>query len=338
MEHVNQLMAWFDKQIANPAVIELGFATLMGLAIFALLVALVLLIIGLSDPLRRRLRGLEAHAEVAAAGHGAGTSGIKTAAASGGGLDTWLGPMGEKLVPSEEEKQHKLAQRLRRAGMRSPGALNVFYGARMALTVLPALAVMAVLVPLTRLPISTALLIMMSVAIAGYVLPSFWLDKQFTKRTRLLRRGLPDALDLLVVCTEAGLGLAAGIQRVSHELAVSHPELSDELNLFGLQTRAGMDHRSALRDLEERTGVEDIRGLVTTLLQSMRFGTSIAGTLRIYASELREKRTQEAEEKAAKVSTKMLFPLIFCVFPSFFVVALGPPLLGAMEALARSGH
>ena len=340
MDWANKGIIYLNDLTADPAMIELGFSLLMGLAVFSLLAALILLVMGFLDPLRQRLRGLGVHADVTNIGSGAGTvnAGRSTSPASnsvGGGLSQWLGPMGEKLVPSEEDKKHKISQRLRRAGRRSPGAINVFYGVRLALMVLPSLAIITLAIPMLRLSIPLAMLLMVGVAIAGYLAPSFWLDLQLKKRTRLLSRALPDALDLLVVCSEAGLGLTAAIQRVSNELEVSHHDLADELNLFCLQTRAGMDQRQALRDLEDRTGVEDIRGLVTTLIQSMRFGTSVAATLRIYSAELRDKRTQIAEEKAATVSTKMLFPLVLCIFPSFFVIALGPAVLGVMAALSK---
>lgn len=317
------LMQWWQPlsdRLDDPRTVQLVFSSLLGLAIFALLVALMFVVMGVSDPLRRRLRSLEANAGGAAAGEA--------------GVSQWLGPMGERLVPTEEEARSRIARELRRAGKRSPGAVNVFFGVRLLLTVVPPLLLLALVIPFVRLEPIVSVMLVACAAIAGYLLPRFWLERTIKRRTRLLRRGLPDALDLLVVCTEAGLGLGAAIQRVAGDLEISHPELADELHLFGLQTRAGLDSKDALRDLEERTGVEDIRGLVTTLLQSMRFGTSIAMTLRLFAVELRDKRTQEAEEKAAKVSTKMLFPLVFCVFPSFFVVALGPPLLGAMAALA----
>jgi tight adherence protein C len=145
-------------------------------------------------------------------------------------------------------------------------------------------------------------------------------------------------MDLLVVCSEAGLGLSAGIQRVASELALTHPELSDELALYSMQTRAGMDNRAALKDLEERTGVEDIQTLVTMLLQSMRFGTSIADTLRVIAEELRDKRLQAAQEKAARISVMMLFPLVLCIMPSFLLVILGPALIGVFDALSKIGN
>ncbi|PMR70185.1 type II secretion system F family protein [Halomonas heilongjiangensis] len=320
---MESVMQWFEplsELLDDPQAIQLGFAAMLGLAIFALMIAVMLVVMGISDPLRRRLRHLEASAATGTAGES--------------GLGQWLGPMGERLVPTEEEARSRIARDLRRAGKRSPGAVNLFFGVRLLFTVVPPLLLLILVVPFVRIAPAISVILVVLSAVAGYLLPRFWLERTIKRRGLLLRRGLPDALDLLVVCSEAGLGLGAAIQRVARDLEVSHPELAEELHLFGLQTRAGMDNKAALRDLEERTGVDDIRGLVTTLLQSMRFGTSIAMTLRIYAVELRDKRTQEAEEKAAKVSTKMLFPLIFCVFPSFFVVALGPPMLGAMAALA----
>lgn len=325
MEFLGRLQAMFNGLIADPALAQLSFVALLGFAVFALLVAAVLLVAGLADPLRRRLQQIEVQGGDGTIAAGPGVNIV-------GSMRDLVDPMGKRLMPTEEEARSKAFNRLRHAGIRGPGALNTFYGAKLGLTLL--LPTIAMLVAtLLQAPLNVALLAAIAAAIAGFLLPTFWLERAIKRRTQALRRGLPDALDLLVVCTEAGLGLGAAIQRVAQDLEISQLELSDELKLFGMQTRAGMDTRTALRDLEERSGVEDIRALVTSLLQSMRFGTSIAATLRIYAAELRDKRTQEAEEKAAKVSTKMLFPLIFCVFPSFFVVALGPPLLGALEAM-----
>jgi tight adherence protein C len=318
MEPLTNLIALLDELLTNPEAAQIGFAAMMGLAAFTLMVAMMLLLAGLADPLRRRLQHLEQDEDE------------KNAAPV---MLRLFAPMGDYLVPTERENRSRAALRLRHAGIRSPTALRAFYGAKLALAALLPLVVLGVVTTFFRVSMTATLLFAISAALAGYLLPTLWLERAIRRRARVLRRGLADALDLLVVCSEAGLGLGQGIQRVAEDLEVSHPELSDELLLFNMQTRAGMDNREALRDLEERTGVEDIRGLVTTLLQSMRFGTSIAATLRIFAAEMRDKRTQEAEEKAAKVSTKMLFPLVFCVFPSFFVVALGPPLLGAMAAL-----
>ncbi len=318
MDTLNNTLALLNELLDDPATAQIVFAVMLGLAAFTLMISIILLVTGLADPLRRRLKGLEQADENTG---------------SGESMLGWMASLGQHFVPSEREVRAKSALRLRRAGIRSPTALRAFFGVRLALAVVFSTVAMTAVLSFFRIDFATAVLIAIATAVAGYMLPALWLEHAIRRRMRALRRGLPDALDLLVVCSEAGLGLNQGIQRVARELEVSHPELSDELLQFNMQTRAGMDTRDALRDLEERTGVDDIRGLVTTLVQTMRFGTSIAATLRIFAHELRDKRTQQAEELAAKVSTKMLFPLVLCVFPSFFLVAVGPPLLGAMEAL-----
>jgi len=185
--------------------------------------------------------------------------------------------------------------------------------------------------------LENAVLFALDAAALGFLLPDLVLRRLARRRQDRLRRGLPDALDLLVVCSEAGLGLNAGIQRVAREIVITHPDLADELQLVTMQTGAGIDNRAALKGLEERTGLDDIQALVTTLIQSMRFGTSIGETLRIYSAELRDKRLQAAQEKAAKVSTLMLFPLVFCILPSFMIVVLGPAILGLTKALSGLG-
>ena len=319
MEWMAVLQGYVDDFASRPGAPELGIAVMVGVAAFTLVVALMLLAAGFADPVRRRLHGLTADEREPKAGDP--------------GLVRVFAPVGDYLAPRDKAARSKVAKRLSHGGARKPNAVRVFYGAKLSLAVLLPVITIATLIPLARVPVSGMLLYVVAAAIAGFLIPTFWLEHRIKRRVRNLRRGLPDALDLLVVCTEAGLGLGAAIQRVARDLEVSHPELAEEWRLFGMQTRAGMDTRSALRDLEERNGVDDIRGLVTTLLQSMRFGTSIADTLRIYSTELRDKRTQAAEERAAKVGTKMLFPLVLFIFPSFFVVALGPPLLGALAAL-----
>jgi len=150
-----------------------------------------------------------------------------------------------------------------------------------------------------------------------------------------LRTAFPDALDLLVVCVESGLGLAPALQRVADELMVSHPELGTELASVNAEMRAGVERTQALKNLSARTGLEDIRGLVALLVQTMRFGTSVADALRVYSEEFRDKRMQAAEEQAAKIGTKLIFPLVFCLFPSFFLVAIGPAVLRLIEVFKQ---
>jgi tight adherence protein C len=176
---------------------------------------------------------------------------------------------------------------------------------------------------------------LMLTAFLAVTLPDAALENMARRRMRKIRDGFPDALDLLVVCTEAGLSLAQAIERVSSELEDSYPELSAELQLVNAQIRAGIPREDALRDLAQRTGLEDIRGLVGLLTQSMRLGTGIAETLRIYSEEFRDKRMQHAEELAAKIGTKMIFPLVLCLFPGFFVVIMGPAILRILATFGR---
>jgi tight adherence protein C len=158
----------------------------------------------------------------------------------------------------------------------------------------------------------------------GYILPDFILSTRVRARQERIQLALPDALDLLVVCVEAGLGLDQAILKTSEELRVTHPDICDELNLVNLELRAGKPRKEALKNLADRTGVEDINGLVSMLIQTDKFGTSIAQSLRVHSDSLRTKRRQRAEEKAHKVSVKLVFPLVFLIFPAMFVVILGP--------------
>jgi tight adherence protein C len=174
-------------------------------------------------------------------------------------------------------------------------------------------------------------------AAAGMIIPSRVLDYLRDKSFKLLRHGFPDALDMLVVCVEAGLGMSQALQRVSDELTVSHPELAMELALVNAEIRAGVDRVIALKNLAERTGLEDIRGLVSLLVQTLRFGTSVAESLRVYSDEFRDKRMQKAEELAAKMGTKLIFPLIVFLFPGFFVIAIGPAVIALIDVFGSLG-
>jgi tight adherence protein C len=155
-----------------------------------------------------------------------------------------------------------------------------------------------------------------------------------------LTAGFPDALDLIVICVEAGLGLGPAIQRVGQELQMPHPELSEEFHLLSVELRTGMPRPQALRNFANRTGLEDVKTLVAILIQTDRFGTSIGDALRVHSDSMRKTRQFRAEELAAKLPVKMLFPLIFFIFPSFFVVILGPALLRIIRFMlpALSGH
>ena len=204
------------------------------------------------------------------------------------------------------------------AGYRRDEALTIFFGIRVTF----ALVLFALL--------STSIVTRPNMTFAlgglgfGYLLPGMALARRAKARAHKIRLALADMLDLLVVSVEAGLGLDQAIQRVGSELAFAYPELSDELRLINLELRAGKARAEALRNLADRTGVDDLSSLVTMLIQTDKFGTSVAQSLRVYSETLRTKRRQRAEEAAAKTGVKMVFPLVFCIFPAIWVVTIGP--------------
>ncbi len=169
----------------------------------------------------------------------------------------------------------------------------------------------------------------------GFYLPNFFLKTQIRTRQKKLNEGLPDALDLLVVCVEAGLGLNAAMKRVADDFKVGNPVLSQEFNLLNLEILAGLDREQALRNLSERTGVEDLSTLCAILIQADRFGTSIATALRVQSDTMRTKRRQRLEEKAAQTPVKLIFPLLLFIFPALMVVILGPAVIQVMETLIK---
>jgi tight adherence protein C len=236
------------------------------------------------------------------------------------------------MAPQSRSEMGKLQQRLVTAGYRAHEAVAVFFGIRLGC----ALGIFALLAtPLFGKP--NLLLALLGCAL-GYLLPGMALGRLAKKRQHRIRLGLPDALDLLVVSVEAGLGLDQAIQRVGAELDFAHPELSDELRLINLELRAGKGRVDALRNLAERTGVDDIVSLVAMLVQTDKFGTSVAQSLRVHSDTVRTKRRQRAEEAAAKTGVKMVFPLVFCIFPAIWVVTIGPAVLKFIEVIVPMAH
>jgi tight adherence protein C len=225
--------------------------------------------------------------------------------------------VGEK-APRSMKEMGPLRTRLVQAGFRRDEALTIFFGIRVVF----ALSLFALFSSslLTR-PNLTFALAGLGV---GYLLPGMVLARLAKRRSHRIRLALADALDLLVVSVEAGLGLDQALQRVGSELAFAYPDLSDELRLVNLELRAGKARAEALRNLGERSGVDDLNSLVTMLIQTDKFGTSVAQSLRVYSESLRTKRRQRAEEAAAKTGVKMVFPLVFCIFPAIWVVTIGP--------------
>ena len=225
-----------------------------------------------------------------------------------------------KLVPGGSASRAVLM--MTRAGYRSPTAIMAVRGLKVLLPV-----ALLSFVYFTGLYNSNPFLILGGALLAGILLPEMWILWRVSARQDRLRRALPDALDLLVICVEAGLGLDQALLRVSQELEVVHPELSEELQLVNMEMRVGKTRIDALRELARRTGVEDVKALVAMLAQTERFGTSIASSLRVHSDDLRTRRRQRAEEMAAKMSVKMVPVLVLFIFPALMVVLLGPAVL-----------
>lgn len=246
-----------------------------------------------------------------------------------------IGPIGAFVLPQDELERNKVMHELHMAGLRSSTALQAYYLIKTLLVLLFPLILLSLAPLVPGVSSGNVLLFAIFAAGAGMFLPNAVLGKMVEKRKRAISNAFPDALDLLVVCVESGLGLAQGIQRVADELVVSHPELAHELAMVNTEIRVGVQREKALKNLADRTGLDDIRGLVGLLVQTMRFGTGVADALRVYSEEFRDKRMQKAEEIAAKMGTKLIFPLVLCMFPIFFIVAIGPAVIRIIDAFSR---
>jgi tight adherence protein C len=228
----------------------------------------------------------------------------------------------EQVLPKSQAEVSVARQRLVRAGFRQDQGLKALYGAK-------------VLLPIIFLGIAfgTGLMeknLFMSIAFAaggGFLIPDFYLGHLISKRQKAIHRGLPDVLDLLVICIEAGLSLDQATARTADELVKAQPELADELHMVVLEQRAGRPRGESWKNMADRTGVDSVRNLVSMLVQSEQLGTSVAKTMRVHGDTLRTQRVQQVEEEAAKTSVKLVFPLVFFIFPSLFVVLLGPAVL-----------
>jgi tight adherence protein C len=234
-------------------------------------------------------------------------------------MEQALDPLSRALPVSPSEVS-KTRLWLIQAGYRSPQHVTIYRGLRVLFAALGFLSVFS----FTRFE---SPLLLVGITAFGFFLPRFLLKKKLQERQRRIRLGLPDGLDLTVICVEAGLSLDQAMMRVGQDLGTAHPELSAEFHLFDLETRAGKPRVEALRNLAERTGVDDIRSLVGTLIQTDRFGTSVAQALRVHSDSLRTERRQRAEEQAAKTTVKMIIPLVLFVMPSLLFVTIGPAVI-----------
>ena len=232
----------------------------------------------------------------------------------------------EKVLPRTMAEVSVIQQRLIRAGYRKSGAVRLFYG----LKVVTPLFLVAVATLTGAYEYGAFFVYTLALAI-GFLLPDFVLGNRIHSRQFNIGLGLPDALDLMAICIEAGMGLDQTIQRVAEELSISRPEISEEFATVNLEQRAGRPRAEAWKNLADRTDVDSVRALVATLIQADQYGTSVAKALRVHAETMRTRRRQRVEEQAAKTPVKLVFPLVFCIFPSLFVVALGPAMIKMME-------
>ena len=267
------------------------------------------------------------------AGGGRSSSGLGTQ--PDGGNDAWYEklvqisePLSRLSTPKEGWEVSALRVRLMNAGWRTPGAVAIFFGARTALALLlPTLAAMWLISGGAATSVTQFAVVLVSLVAFGYYLPGIVLSRFAARRKRAIFEDFPDAIDLLTVCVEAGLGLDAALMRVAEEIRLRSAVVASELELTLLEMRSGYSKEKALRNFALRTGVEDVDSFSTMLIQAERFGTSIGASLRVLSDTLRTRRRMLAEEKAAKIALKLLFPLMFCIFPALMVVLMGPAML-----------
>lgn len=294
------------------------------------LVFLVVFIIALlvmsqfnTTPIEERLKHLETHDAAKA------------------DADNWVsavvkltGPLAKLSLPAEGWENSSLRTRFMNAGYRDPNAPLLFFSAKTLLAfLLPSLAIAYIGLAAVRMANSSVLLVVLVFAALGYILPNVFMSRRIANRQREIFESFPDAIDLTTVCVEAGLGLDAALSRVGNEMRLKSPVLGEELHLLNLELRAGSSRERALRNLALRTGLDEIDALVAILIQADRFGTSVADSLRVHSDNLRTKRRLKAEEAAVKVPLKLLFPVIFCIFPSLLLVLLGPAFIGIYRVL-----
>lgn len=247
-------------------------------------------------------------------------------------LESLVKALGKQVVDRTQDTS-ATRRRLLEAGFRDPQGVTIFQGLRVLLPIVLSLSLLMVL-PFFGANRAFVFMGAFWGLGLGWVIPGWYVGRRAKARQHEIQNALADALDLLVVCVEAGLGLNQALLRVALEVGHISPVLAEELGHTNLQIRAGTPRHEALRDLGMRTGVQDVEALVTMMIQTERFGTSIAHALRVHADTLREKRRQRAEERAAKTAVKMIFPLAFCIFPSMFIVILGPAFLSILESLS----
>lgn len=320
MDYLYGLLA---SVIGDEQWVRLVFLLAVALSVGLAAATVAVLAMGLQDPVRRRLAVIKRGGD------------WSRGEAPQSGLQLLLEQVGQRFVSQDAGQAPGTRMLLLHAGFRSASAVQVYWATRVLLPLLLLVGSLLVLPLVTTVSVTSGLLAAGMAVGLGWLAPALYVERRKDARQTRLRGAFPDALDLMVVCVESGLALPQAIERVAEEMAVSQVELAEELATVNAEIRAGIPSATALANLAERTGLEDMRGLVSLLAQSIRFGTSVADTLRIYAEEFRDRRTQAAEEQAAKIGTKLVFPLIFCLWPSFFLVAIGPAMIGVLKAFGR---
>ncbi len=308
---------------------ELSASQFMAVVAAVSFLALFFMCVGMVQYIRQTSRRREIVKKITLSGGGALYGATPASAgkeSAGEGLFiNFLRALGKRVMPSASEDYSRIKLKFLRAGIRRENVAAIFWGAKLVLALglpLAFLAARLTVLKLTDVPLTVALEAMS--ALAGYYLPDFWLRVKTEQRQEKIEKALPDALDLMVICVEAGMGMDAAINRVAGEIELASPELSGELSLLNLELRAGKARRDALKNIALRTNIEAVSSLATTLIQTDKFGTSISAALSVFSDGFRTRRFQKAEEMAGKLPVKLMIPLIFFIFPALFVVIAGP--------------
>lgn len=246
-----------------------------------------------------------------------------------------LPKLGKVIVPEDEAERNRLANRLVLAGLYNRQSIYVFLGVKLSI-MLAAIVVGAGLILARAAPPDRAMGAALGLFMLGMIGPSFWLDDRCKRRQLKLRRALPDALDVLIICLEGGLSFQAALKRVAEEIVTAHPLLGGEFRIVDREIQLGRTAGEAIAHFAERTGLEEAASMATVIGQSERFGASLVKSLRAHSDTLRERRKQMAEERAQKAATKILFPTLFCIFPAIFVILLAPAVFQMMKSLGST--
>lgn len=308
---MNDIMEWFSY-IGNTEIKREWFV--LGMILFAtslLVLSVGFILSGINSPLRKKLNKLSVTKSVTVR--------------SNEKIDGTLESLSPVIAPTSVKERESTRRKLMHAGFHDKRTLTNFYALKV-LSVIIGLFIATIIYFLFP-ELSMIKLIILIIITISLCIPGFILNHLISKRQSSIRGGMPDALDLLVVCTESGLGFLPALRRVSDELTISHGELADELYTVSAKIKAGVEMPDAFNEFIDRTGVVEFAGLVSILSHASRVGGSIAQTLRDYTEDLRDRRNQELEEIAAKIPTKMLFPMLLFIWPCFFIVALGPALI-----------